>query len=213
MCLQDKTKEQLRQGWIWFLSVSATFCNRSNREACSRVTKDPEIGCAARQCLWQEMLFLCIALRRHHPSDPTKKDDKPVRAFGWRSDGAKPLWRIEQNTPFPLPCSPFRRRQVSTQVGMSGARLCCVGDGFWPSLKHVFAPIHGVPTSASRCRIDVSVPIRLSPTPAICRVCRQSAGKGVRVEIDVLQRDDLPFPASLLEFQRLFLTTRFAPYI
>jgi hypothetical protein len=31
-----------------------------------------------------------------------KKDDKPVLAFGWRSDGTKPLWRVEQDTPFPL---------------------------------------------------------------------------------------------------------------
>ena len=36
------------------------------------------------------------------------------------------------------------------------------------------------------------------------RVCRHTAGKGVRVEIDVLKRDDSPFPASLLELQRLF---------
>ena len=54
-------------------------------------------------------------------------------------------------------------------------------------------------------RLDVcSMPIRLSPTPTICRVCRQTPGAGIRVEIDVLQRDVLPFPASLPEFQRLF---------
>ena len=67
--------------------------------------------------------------------------------------------------------------------------------------------LSGVAKAAFRLRAEIverSVPVRLSPTPTICRLCHQTAGRGVRVEMDVLQRDDLPFPASLPAFQRLF---------
>ena len=43
-----------------------------------------------------------------------------------------------------------------------------------------------------------------NPHPLYVGCLRHTAGKGVRVEIDVLKRDDSPFPASLLELQRLF---------
>ncbi len=48
------------------------------------------------------------------------------------------------------------------------------------------------------------VSIRLQPTPTIYSVCRQTAGKGARVDIDAPRRDDSPFPASLPEYQRRF---------
>ena len=49
-----------------------------------------------------------------------------------------------------------------------------------------------------------SVPIRLSPTPTICMVWRQVAREADEAGMDVLQRQDLSFPRSLPEFQRLF---------
>ena len=49
-----------------------------------------------------------------------------------------------------------------------------------------------------------TVPIRLSPTPTICMVWRQVARKADEAGMDVLQREDLSFPRSLPEFQRLF---------
>ena len=48
------------------------------------------------------------------------------------------------------------------------------------------------------------LPIRLSPTPTTCRMGRHTARKASRVGIDVLQRNHLPFPGSLPEFQRVF---------
>ena len=45
----------------------------------------------------------------------TFSGDKTVRAFGWRSDGTKPLWRIEQDTPLP-----FTLLSVSTQMSING---------------------------------------------------------------------------------------------
>jgi hypothetical protein len=41
--------------------------------------------------------------------------DKTVRAFGWRGDGTKPLWRIEQDTPLP-----FTLLSVSTEISING---------------------------------------------------------------------------------------------
>ncbi len=49
-----------------------------------------------------------------------------------------------------------------------------------------------------------SVPIRLSPTPTICRVWRRVAREADEAGMDVPQREDLSFPRSLPEFQRLF---------
>ena len=49
-----------------------------------------------------------------------------------------------------------------------------------------------------------SVPIRLSPTPTICRVWRGVAREADEAGMDVPQREDLSFPRSLPEFQRLF---------
>jgi hypothetical protein len=40
--------------------------------------------------------------------------DKKVRAFGWRSDGTKPLWRIEQDTPLP-----FTLLSVSAEISVN----------------------------------------------------------------------------------------------
>jgi hypothetical protein len=49
------------------------------------------------------MLSLSTAApSRHFPGDLTKKDGKPVGAFGWCSNGTKPLWRIERDTRLPL---------------------------------------------------------------------------------------------------------------
>ena len=41
--------------------------------------------------------------------------DKTVRALGWRKDGTKPLWRIEQATPLP-----FTLLSVTTEVTING---------------------------------------------------------------------------------------------
>ena len=49
-----------------------------------------------------------------------------------------------------------------------------------------------------------SVPIRLSPTPTICRVWRRVAREADEAGMDVPQREDLSVPRSLPEFQRLF---------
>jgi hypothetical protein len=48
------------------------------------------------------ILFCDVALKHRFSGDPMKKTNKTVRAFGWRSDGTKPLWRIEQDTPLPF---------------------------------------------------------------------------------------------------------------
>ena len=53
-------------------------------------------------------------------------------------------------------------------------------------------------------RIEATVPIRLSPTPTICRVWRRVAREADEAGMDVPQREDLSFPRSLPEFQRLF---------
>ena len=53
-------------------------------------------------------------------------------------------------------------------------------------------------------RIEESVPIRLSPTPTICRVWRRVAREADEAGMDVPQREDLSFLRSLPEFQRLF---------
>ena len=50
----------------------------------------------------------------------------------------------------------------------------------------------------------VTVPIRLSPTPTICMAWRRVAREGDKAGMDVSQREDLSFPRSLPEFQRLF---------
>ncbi len=52
--------------------------------------------------------------------------------------------------------------------------------------------------------IEYSVPIRLSPTPTICRVWRRVAREADEAGMDVPQREDLSFPRSFPEFQRLF---------
>ena len=52
--------------------------------------------------------------------------------------------------------------------------------------------------------ISRTVPIRLSPTPTICRVWRRVAREADEAGMDVPQREDLSFPRSLPEFQRLF---------
>lgn len=44
----------------------------------------------------------------------TFSGDKTVRAFGWRSDGTKPLWRIEQDAPFP-----FTLLSVSAEISIN----------------------------------------------------------------------------------------------
>ena len=49
-----------------------------------------------------------------------------------------------------------------------------------------------------------TVPIRLSPTPTICMAWRRVAREGDKAGMDVSQREDLSFPRSLPEFQRLF---------
>ena len=41
--------------------------------------------------------------------------DKTVRALGWRRDGTKPLWRIEQSTPLP-----FTLLSVTTEISING---------------------------------------------------------------------------------------------
>jgi len=41
--------------------------------------------------------------------------DKTVRAFGWRCDGTKPLWRIEQDTPLP-----FTLLSVAAEISING---------------------------------------------------------------------------------------------
>ncbi|MBC8337138.1 MAG: hypothetical protein H8E39_00465 [Alphaproteobacteria bacterium] len=41
--------------------------------------------------------------------------DKTVRALGWRRDGTKPLWRIEQSTPLP-----FTLLSVTTKISING---------------------------------------------------------------------------------------------
>ena len=46
-------------------------------------------------------------------------------------------------------------------------------------------------------------------TPTICRVCRHTAGKGVRVEIDVIRH----FQHHFLSYSGFSLSTRLAPYI
>ncbi len=52
--------------------------------------------------------------------------------------------------------------------------------------------------------ISQCVPIRLSPTPTICMAWRRVAREGDKAGMDVSQREDLSFPRSLPEFQRLF---------
>ena len=49
-----------------------------------------------------------------------------------------------------------------------------------------------------------SLTIRLTPTPTICRVWRRVAREADEAGMDVPQREDLSFPRSLPEFQRLF---------
>jgi hypothetical protein len=41
--------------------------------------------------------------------------DKTVRALGWRKDGTRPLWRIEQSTPLP-----FTLLSVTTEISING---------------------------------------------------------------------------------------------
>ena len=53
-------------------------------------------------------------------------------------------------------------------------------------------------------KLVVNVPIRLSPTPTICMAWRRVAREGDKAGMDVSQREDLSFPRSLPEFQRLF---------
>lgn len=40
--------------------------------------------------------------------------DKTVRTFGWQQDGARPVWRIDQDTPLP-----FRLLSVSTEISIN----------------------------------------------------------------------------------------------
>jgi len=62
------------------------------------------------------MLSLSTAASsRHFPRDPTKKDGKPVGAFGWCSDVTKPLWRIERDTRLP-----FTLLSVSAEISING---------------------------------------------------------------------------------------------
>ncbi len=47
------------------------------------------------------------------------------------------------------------------------------------------------------CVVEQTVPIRLSPTPTICRVWRRVAREADEAGMDVPQREDLSFPRSL----------------
>ena len=84
-----------------------------------------------------------------------------------------------------------------------------------PAIEKQFSKILKLPTankhmeaeerlSLFNLTVEPTVPIRLSPTPTICRVWRRVAREADEAGMDVPQREDLSFPRSFPEFQRLF---------
>ena len=98
-----------------------------------------------------------------------------------------------------------------TEIVISGAKRTPLGafQGELSSLRATDLGAASISAALSDAKIapesiDETVPIRLSPTPTICMAWRRVAREGDKAGMDVSQREDLSFPRSLPEFQRLF---------
>ncbi len=112
-------------------------------------------------------------------------------------DGAGWHGSAELEVPTTSPCSNSRPIPLnSTRWKMCGL-ICVPTSSPYPSSTIMSRSSTGVAKHGT-------VPIRLSPTPTICMAWRRVAREGDKAGMDVSQREDLSFPRSLPEFQRLF---------